>query len=150
MAYNMRILGIDYGEKRVGLAISSPVGFIAQGLPTIERIDGTDYLEEIAGVVEEKEVDEIVVGLPKNMNGSIGVKAEEVLVLVEVLKSKFNLPVHTFDERLTTVRAHRAMTGAKMSKKGKKKRVDMIAAQFILQAYLDQVSRSAEEDWDDE
>ena len=71
----MRILGIDYGAKRVGLAISSPVGFIAQGLPTIERIDGTDYLEKIADVIEEKEVDEIVVGLPKNMNGSIGEKA---------------------------------------------------------------------------
>jgi putative Holliday junction resolvase len=150
MANNMRILGIDYGKKRVGLAISSPVGFIAQGLPTIERIDGKDYLEDLADVIKEKEIDEIVVGLPKNMNGSIGEKAEEVLELVEKLKSKFNLPVHTFDERLTTVRAHRAMTGAKMSKKGKKKRVDMIAAQFILQAYLDQKSRSAEQDWDDE
>ncbi len=146
----MRILGIDYGEKRVGLAISSPVGFIAQGLPTIERIDGTDYLEELAGVIKEKDVAEIVVGLPKNMDGSIGGKAEEVLVLVETLKSRFNLPVHTFDERLTTVRAHRAMTGAKMSKKGKKKRVDMIAAQFILQAYLDQTNRGEDDDWDDE
>ncbi len=143
----MRILGIDYGEKRVGLAISSSVGFIAQGLPTIERVDGEDYLEELADIIKEKEVDEIVVGLPKNMNGSIGEKAEEVFVLVETLKSKFNLPVHTFDERLTTVRAHRAMTGAKMSKKGKKKRVDMIAAQFILQSYLDQNSRSTEQDW---
>ena len=146
----MRILGIDYGEKRVGLAISSPIGFIAQGLPTIERIDGTDYLEDLADVINEKEVEEIVVGLPKNMNGSIGEKAEVVLVLVETLKSKFNLPVHTFDERLTTVRANRAMAGAKMSKKGKKKRVYMIAAQFILQAYLDQISRSAEQDWEDE
>ena len=98
----MRILGIDYGEKRVGLAISSPVGFIAQGLPTIERVDGEDYLEELADVIQDKEVDEIVVGLPKNMNGSIGEKAEEILVLVETLKSKFNLPVHTVDERLTT------------------------------------------------
>jgi putative Holliday junction resolvase len=144
----MRILGIDYGEKRVGLAISSPVVSIAQGLPTIERVDGRDYLEELADIIKEKEVDEIVVGLPKNMNGTIGEKAEEVLQFVETLKSKFNLPVHTVDERLTTVRAHRAMTGAKMSKKGKKKRVDMIAAQFILQAYLDQNSRSAEEDWE--
>ena len=144
----MRILGIDYGEKRVGLAISSPVVSIAQGLPTIERVDGRDYLEELADIIKGKEVDEIVVGLPKNMNGTIGEKAEEVLQFVETLKSKFNLPVHTVDERLTTVRAHRAMTGAKMSKKGKKKRVDMIAAQFILQAYLDQNRRSAEEDWE--
>ncbi len=137
MADNMRILGIDYGEKRVGLAISSPVGLIAQGLPTIVRMDGTDYLEELAVLIKEKEVSEIVIGLPKNMNDTIGEKAKEVLGLVETLKSKFNLPVHTVDERLTTVRAHRAMTEAKMSKKGKKKRVDMIAAQFILQAYLD-------------
>ncbi len=143
----MRILGIDYGEKRVGLAISSLVGHIAQGLPTIVRMDGTDYLEELADLIKEKEVGEIVVGLPKNMNDTIGEKAKEVLVLVETLKSKFNLPVHTVDERLTTVRAHRAMTGAKMSKKGKKKRVDMIAAQLILQCYLDQISRSVEQDW---
>ncbi len=133
----MRILGIDYGDKRVGLAVSSPVGSIAQGLPTIERIDGIDYLDELADVIKEREVGEIVVGLPKNMNDTIGEKAEEVLVFVEDLKSKFNLPVHTIDERLTTVRAHRAMAGAKISKKGKKKRVDMVAAQFILQAYLD-------------
>ena len=143
----MRTLGIDYGEKRVGLAISSPVGLIAQGLPTIVRVDGGDYLAELAVLIKEKEVGEIVVGLPKNMNDTIGEKAEEVLALVETLKSKFNLPVHTVDERLTTVRAHRAMTEAKMSKKGKKKRVDMIAAQLILQCYLDQVSRSTEQDW---
>ncbi|MHC4454694.1 MAG: Holliday junction resolvase RuvX, partial [Planctomycetota bacterium] len=72
--------------------------------------------------------------------------AEEVLEFVETIKSKFNLPVQTVDERLTTVRAHRAMTEAKMSKKGKKKRVDMIAAQLILQCYLDQISRSVEQD----
>ena len=138
----MRILGIDYGEKRVGLAISSPVGYIAQGLPTIERMDGKDYLEELADVIKEKEVGVIIVGLPKNMNDTIGETAEEVLGFVETLKYKFDLPVHTVDERLTTVRAHRVMTAAKMSKKGKKKRVDMIAAQFILQCYLDKLAHS--------
>ena len=142
----MRILGIDYGEKRVGLAISSPVGFIAQGLPTIERMDGNDYLETLAEIIKEKEVGEIIVGLPKNMNDTIGEKAEEVLRFVETIKSKFNLPVLTVDERLTTVRAHRAMSEAKMSKKGKKKRVDMIAAQLILQCYLDQISRGVNQD----
>jgi putative holliday junction resolvase len=138
----MRILGIDYGEKRVGLAISTPVGFIAQGLPTIERMDGVDYLEELAGVIKEKEVVKIIVGLPKNMNDTIGEKAEEVLEFVETLKSKFNLPVHTVDERLTTVRAHKVMSGAKISSKRKKKRVDMIAAQLILQCYLDKLTHS--------
>ena len=120
----MGILGIDYGEKRVGLAISTPVGFIARGLPTIERKDSEDYLEELAEVLKEKEVGEIVVGLPKNMNDTIGEKAEEVLEFVETLKSRLGIPVHTVDERLTTVRAHKVMSGAKMSKKGKKKRVD--------------------------
>jgi len=145
----MRILGIDYGGKRVGLAISAPVGFIAQGLPTIERKDDADYLEELAEVIKEKEVGEIVVGLPKNMNDTIGEKAEEVLVFVETIKSRFGIPVYTIDERLTTVRAHKVMSGAKMSKKGKKQRVDMIAAQFILQCYLDKISRSADQDWED-
>ena len=136
----MRILGIDYGEKRVGLAISSPVGHIAQGLPTIERMDGKDYLEELAHIIKEKEVGRIIVGLPKNMNDTIGEKAEEVLGFVETIKSKFNLPVLTVDERLTTVRAQRAMTEVKMSKKSKKKKLDMIAAQFILQCYLDKLA----------
>jgi len=136
----MRTLGIDYGDKRVGLAISAPVGSIAQGLPTIERIDGVDYLEELADVIKEKEVGNIIVGLPRNMNDTLGKKAEEVMEFVEILKSKFGLPVHTIDERLTTVRAHKVMSGIKMSKKRKKKRVDMIAAQLILQCYLDKKS----------
>jgi len=96
----MRILGIDYGEKRIGLAISDPLG-------------------------------------PKSMNNTIGKKAEEVLGFVEILKSHLNLPVTTVDERLTTVRAYKAMSDTKMSLRKKQKRVDMISAQFILQSYLD-------------
>lgn len=138
----MRILGIDYGEKRIGLAISTPVGFIARGLPTIERMDGVDYMEELADVIKEKEVGTVIVGLPKNMNDTIGEKAEEVLEFVETLKSRFDLPVHTVDERLSTVRAHKVMSGAKMSRKRKKERVDMIAAQLILQCYLDKLAYS--------
>lgn len=138
----MRILGIDYGEKRIGLAISTPVGFIARGLPTIERMDGVDYMEELADVIKEEEVGTVIVGLPKNMNDTIGEKAEEVLEFVETLKSKFDLPVHTVDERLSTVRAHKVMSGAKMSRKRKKERVDMIAAQLILQCYLDKLAYS--------
>lgn len=70
----MRILGIDHGEKRIGLAISDPMGFIAHGLPTIERINGKDYLKELADIIEEKDIGKIVVGLPKNMNDTIGKK----------------------------------------------------------------------------
>ncbi len=133
----MRILGIDYGEKRIGLAISDPLGLTAQGLPTLERVDGEDYLQKLADLIKEKGVNRIIVGLPKSMNNTIGKKAEEVLEFVEVLKSNLNLPVVTVDERLTTVRAYKAMSETKMSLRKKQKRVDMISAQFILQSYLD-------------
>ncbi len=133
----MRILGIDYGEKRIGLAISDPLGLTAQGLPTIVRANGEDYLQKLADVIKEKGVSRIIVGLPKSMNDTIGKKAEEVLEFVEVLKSNLNLPVVTVDERLTTVRAYKAMSETKMSLRKKQKRVDMISAQFILQSYLD-------------
>jgi putative Holliday junction resolvase len=133
----MRILGIDYGGKRIGLAISDPLGFTAQGLPTIERVNAEDYLQKLADVIKEKGVSRIIVGLPKSMNDTIGKKAEEVLEFVEVLKSNLNLPVVTVDERLTTVRAYKAMSETKMSLRKKQKRIDMISAQFILQSYLD-------------
>jgi putative Holliday junction resolvase len=133
----MRILGIDYGGKRIGLAISDPLGFTAQGLPTIERVNAEDYLQKLADVIKEKGVSRIIVGLPKSMNDTIGKKAEEVLEFVEVLKSHVNLPVVTVDERLTTVRAYKAMSETKMSLRKKQKRIDMISAQFILQSYLD-------------
>ena len=138
----MRILGIDYGEKRIGLAISDPLGFTAQGLPTIERVNSEDYLQKLADVIKEKGVSRIIVGLPKSMNDTIGKKAEEVLEFVEILKSHLNLPVITIDERLTTVRAYKAMSGTKMSLRKKQKRVDMISAQFILQSYLDKLVHS--------
>ncbi len=133
----MRILGIDYGEKRIGLAISDPLGFTAQGLPTIERVNGEDYLQKLADIIKEKGVNRIIVGLPKSMNNTIGKKAEEVLEFVEILKSHLNLPVITVDERLTTVRAYKVMSETKMSLRKKQKKVDMISAQFILQSYLD-------------
>ena len=141
----MRILGIDYGEKRIGLAISDPLGLTAQGLPTVERVGSKDYLQKLADVIKEKDVSRIVVGLPKSMNNTIGKKAEEVLEFVEVLKSHFNLPVTTVDERLTTVRAYKAMSDTKMSLRKKQKRVDMISAQFILQSYLDSSGYSRNE-----
>ncbi len=139
----MRILGIDYGEKRIGLAISDPLGLTAQGLPTIERVDGEDYLRKLADLIKEKGVSRIIVGLPKSMNDTIGKKAEEVLEFVEVLKSHLNLPVVTVDERLTTVRAYKAMSETKMSLRKKQKKVDMISAQFILQSYLDKLASSS-------
>lgn len=132
----MRILGIDYGEKRIGMAVSDPLGITAQGLPTIERTNIQDDLQKILNVVREKEVGEIVVGLPKNMNNSLGEKAQAVLNFVALLKKDINIPINVIDERLSTVRANRAMLEGDLSRKKRKDRVDMIAAQLILQDYL--------------
>lgn len=139
----MRILGIDYGRKRIGLAISDPLGITAQGLPTLERRDlagGIDMdmdMEALSGIIREREVGEMVVGLPKNMDGTIGESAREVLAFVEVLKERFGLRVHLMDERLSTVRAHRAMKEGGLSRKKRTGKVDMLSAQLILQGYLD-------------
>ena len=134
--YIMRILGIDYGEKRIGMAVSDPLGITAQGLPTIERTNIQEDLQKILNVVREKEAREIVVGLPKNMNNSLGEKAQAVLNFVALLKKDINIPINVIDERLSTVRANRAMLEGDLSRKKRKDRVDMIAAQLILQDYL--------------
>ncbi|MBU6391601.1 MAG: Holliday junction resolvase RuvX [Planctomycetes bacterium] len=135
----MRIIGIDYGEKRIGIAISDPLGITAQGLPTIERTNIQEDMQKILNIIREKEVGEIVVGLPKHMNNSLGEKAQEVLAFVDLLKKHSNLPVSVIDERLSTVRAQRAMLEGNLSRKKRKDRVDMIAAQLILQDYLDRI-----------
>jgi putative Holliday junction resolvase len=135
----MRIIGIDYGEKRIGIAISDPLGITAQGLPTIERTNIQEDLQKILNIIREKEVGEIVVGLPKHMNNSLGEKAQEVLAFVNLLKKHSNLPVSTIDERLSTVRAQRALLEGNLSRKKRKDRVDTIAAQLILQDYLDRI-----------
>lgn len=135
----MRIIGIDYGEKRIGIAISDPLGITAQGLPTVERTNIQEDMQKILNIIREKEVGEIVVGLPKHMNNSLGEKAQEVLAFVDLLKKHSNLPVSVIDERLSTVRAQRAMLEGNLSRKKRKDRVDMIAAQLILQDYLDRI-----------
>ena len=135
----MRILGIDYGEKRIGVAISDPLGITAQGLPTIEYTNIQDALQKILNIIREKEAGGIVVGLPKHMNNSLGEKAQDALSFVDLLKKHISIPINTIDERLSTVRAHRAMLEGNLSRKKRKGRVDMIAAQLILQDYLDRI-----------
>ncbi|OQZ05044.1 MAG: Holliday junction resolvase RuvX [Candidatus Brocadia sp. UTAMX1] len=133
----MRVLGIDYGEKRIGVAISDPLGITAQGLPTIVYSNVQEALQKIMAIVSEKEVGVIVVGLPKHMNNSLGESARAVLSFGERLEKYVGIPVKTIDERLSTVRAHRAMLEGNLSRKQRRGRVDMIAAQLILQNYLD-------------
>lgn len=133
----MRVLGIDYGEKRIGVAISDPLGITAQGLPTIVYSNVQEALQKIMAIVSEKEVGVIVVGLPKHMNNLLGESARAVLSFGERLEKCVGIPVKTIDERLSTVRAHRAMLEGNLSRKQRRGRVDMIAAQLILQNYLD-------------
>src|SRR3989304_5693754 len=105
----MRIMGIDYGEKRIGVSTSDPLGITAQGLPTIERTNIQEDIQKILNIIREKEVNEIVVGLPKHMDNSLGEKAKAVMAFVDLLKKHVTIPVNAIDERLSTVRAHKAM-----------------------------------------
>lgn len=133
----MRILGIDYGSKRIGLAISDPLGLTAQGLPTLLRTNISADVTELQNLVKERDIKEIVVGLPKNMNNTLGEKAEEVLKFIDYLKTCVSVPIKTFDERLSTVMGNRFLKESNMSGKKRKKKIDMVAAQLILQCYLD-------------
>ena len=137
----IRIMGINYGEKRIGVAISAPLGITAQGLPTIERTHIQKDIQKMLTIIREKDVGEIVVGLPKHMNNTLGKKAQAVMAFVDLLKKHVTIPVNAIDERLSTVRAHKAMLEGDLSRKKRKDRVDMIAAQLILQGYLDRIKK---------
>jgi putative Holliday junction resolvase len=138
-----RVLGLDPGARRIGVAVSDPMGWSAQGLPTIERQSDRQAIEEIRRIVEDLDVKRIVVGLPRNMDGTIGTQARKVLALVELLRASLGLPVETWDERLTTVAAQKSMTETRLSRARRKLTVDRIAAQLILQGYLDSLRARA-------
>ncbi|SHH40190.1 putative holliday junction resolvase [Clostridium collagenovorans DSM 3089] len=133
----MRILGLDIGDRTIGVAISDPLGFTAQGITTIRRRNEEKDIEALKEICNEYSVETIVSGLPKNMNGTIGEQGEKVLAFCEVIKENLNLPIEMWDERLTTVAAHRVMLEADLSRKKRKGLVDKIAATYILQGYLD-------------
>lgn len=137
----MRILGLDIGSKTIGVAMSDPLGWTAQGITTIKRTKKEKDLEEIKRICNEYSVETIVIGLPKNMNGTIGESGERILEFSEEIKEATNIKVEMWDERLTTVAAHRAMLEADLSRQKRKKIVDKIAATYILQGYLDRINR---------
>ena len=139
----MRVMGLDYGSKTVGVAISDPLGITAQGIETIERKEENKLrqtLARIEALVKEYEVEKIVLGFPKNMNNTIGERAEKSLELKEKLERRIGIPVIMWDERLTTVEAERTLIESKVRRENRKKFVDKIAAVFILQGYLDSLS----------
>jgi len=133
----MRIIGLDVGSKTIGVAVSDEMGWTAQGITTIIRKSLDSDLEELRKLVDQYNPLEIVVGLPKNMDGTIGKQAEGVLALVETMKKSLNIPVVTWDERLSTVAANRSLLEADLSRKKRKKVINKMAAVFILQGYLD-------------
>jgi putative Holliday junction resolvase len=133
----MRILGLDIGDVRIGVAISDPLRIIAQGMQFVKRTSIKDDVEAIKRIMDDNEVSEIVVGLPKTLNGEIGVQAQKVLDFVEILRAAIKVPILLYDERLTTVAANKTLIEANMSRKKRKKVVDKISAVFILQGYLD-------------
>ena len=134
----MRILGIDYGDARVGLAITDPLCITAQGLETID-FKGNDkiLLKKLDEIFEKYEVDTIVVGMPYNMNGSSSFRVEATEKFIHKLKCKYNkMKIVTIDERLTTVEAHRTMNLLGINKNKKKMLVDTISAVYILEKYM--------------
>ena len=133
-----RILGLDYGEVRTGVAISDLLGITAQGLESIAHgANEKMLLNRIGEIIIEYEVEKIVIGYPLNMNATKGPRAEKTDKFIEKLKNRFRIEVIKIDERLTTVSAHRTMTELSVNKDKKKKIVDTISAQYILQMYLD-------------
>ena len=133
----MRIIGLDVGSKTIGVAVSDEMGWTAQGITTIIRKSLDSDLEELRKLMDQYNPLEIAVGLPKNMDGTIGKQAEGVLAMVETMKKSLNIPVITWDERLSTVAANRTLLEADISRKKRKKVINKMAAVFILQGYLD-------------
>ena len=135
----MAILGVDLGTKRVGIAVSDELNIMAHPVSVLTVLSIDVLLKKIAEIIEERKVQEIVVGVPFQMNGKIGSKAESALEIVETMKSCFKLPVHLWDERLTTQQGERILLNADLSRKKRKRVIDALAAQILLQAYLDRV-----------
>ena len=135
----MRTLSIDYGDKRIGVAISDPLGIIATGIAVIGKGETFEQdIQEISSLIKKYDgVDEIVVGLPKRMSGAAGLQVEKVMKFVDALRQAFKINIVTSDERLTTVEAERALIATVMSLEKRKQVIDMSAAAVILQSYLD-------------
>lgn len=137
----MRILGLDIGSRTIGVAVSDPLGWTAQGITTIKRKNFTADVAEVQKFYDEYKATTIVAGLPKNMNGTIGPSGEMVYEFCRKLTEAFDPEIKYWDERLTTVAAHKAMLEADMSRAKRKKIVDKMAATYILQGYLDRISK---------
>src|SRR6185369_6628284 len=133
----MRILAIDHGTKRMGIAISDELGMIAQPLEFIPAEPFSELVNRLKEIINAKQVELVLVGMPRNMNGSYGPAALKVQEFVALLKDAVTIPIQMLDERLTSVQAHRLLTEAEVSGRQRKGKVDKSAAAILLQGYLD-------------
>ena len=133
----MRTMGLDIGSHTIGVAISDELGITAQGIKTIKRKSKEEDFKEINAIIGQFEINKIVVGLPKNMDGTLGKQAEIVFQWIKTCKDKTHLPMVTWDERLSTVGASKVLLEADLSRSKRKKVIDKLAAVLILQGYLD-------------
>lgn len=134
-------MGLDVGDKTIGVAVSDELGWTAQGVETIKRQSKEKDFARLQELIAQYQVEAIVVGLPKNMNGTIGPRAEMCQSFGKLLQEKTSLPVHMWDERLTTMAAERMLISADVSRQKRKTVIDKMAATLILQGYLDAKSR---------
>ena len=146
----MRVLGLDYGSKTVGVAVSDPLGLTAQGVETIQRKEENKLRRTCARIEElirEYQAEQIVLGFPKHMNNDIGERAQKTLEFRDMLARRTGLEIILWDERLTTVEAERTLIESSVRREDRKKYIDKIAAVFILQGYLDslQIRREMDE-----
>lgn len=141
----MRILGLDYGDKTVGVAVSDPFGWTAQGLEIIRRSNENEHkqsLGRLAELIKEYEVNKIILGFPKNMDNSEGKRCEKTRAYQERLEKRFpDIPVILWDERMSTVAATRTLLEAEINSKKRKMVIDKMAAVYILQGYLDSIQK---------
>ena len=133
----MRVLAIDHGTKRMGIALSDPSGMIAQPLEFIPAEPFAGFLTRLKEILKEKEVELIIVGMPRNMDGSYGPAAAKVQEFVAVLKENIIIPIRTWDERLTSAQANRFLIEANVRRQDRKEKVDKAAAAILLQSFLD-------------
>lgn len=138
-----RVLGLDVGSRRIGIAISDPLGITAQGLETLQRKNKRHDFEQLGKIVGEYGVKEIVVGLPLRMSGAEGTQAEKMQGFAEELRKRFKLPVHLWDERLTSAEANRLLRETELSIEKRGKAVDRMAAILILQGWMESRSRAS-------
>ena len=136
----MRILAIDYGSKRIGIAVSDELKIIAQPLEYIPAEPFEGFLKRLKELLQQSEMELILVGMPRNMDGTYGPAALKTRDFVEALKSAFSVPIKTWDERLTTAQANRLLIAGGVRREKRKEKVDKTAAAILLQSYLDSLS----------